>query len=128
MQKDCKEPEEKTVEGPSVEGASFSQNGAGEDQAENPSARSSRAPNKPSQVKGTPYLNPDPFCHFIGPRNWGKALIDDQLMTCLLDNGSQLNFVTPTYAHERGMDILSLDTLAREIGGHCLPSPLWVVV
>ena len=42
-------------------------------------------------------------------------------MTCLLDNGSQLNFVTPTYAHERGMDILSLDTLAQEIGGQLPP-------
>ena len=72
-------------------------------------------------MKGTPYLNPDPFCRFIGPRNWGEALIDDKLTTCLLDNGSQLNFVTPTYAHERGMDILSLDTLAREIGGQLPP-------
>ena len=72
-------------------------------------------------MKGTPYLNPDPFCRFIGPRNWGEALIDDKLMTCLLDNGSQLNFVTPTYAHERGMDILSLDTLAQEIGGQLPP-------
>ena len=72
-------------------------------------------------MKGTPYLNPDPFCRFIGPRNWGKVLIDDKLTTCLLDNGSQLNFVTPTYAHERGMDILSLDTLAREIGGQLPP-------
>ena len=104
-----------------VEGASFSQISAGEDQAENPSARSSRASNKPFQVKGTPYLNLDPFCRFIGPRNWGEALIDDKLTTCLLDNGSQLNFVTPTYAHERGMDILSLDTLAQEIGGQLPP-------
>ena len=39
----------------------------------------------------------------------------------MLDNGSQLNFVTPTYAHERGMDILSLDTLAQEIGGQLPP-------
>ena len=72
-------------------------------------------------MKGTPYLNPDPFCRFIGPRNWGEALIDDKLTTCLLDNGSQLNFVTPTYARERGMDILSLDTLTREIGGQLPP-------
>ena len=72
-------------------------------------------------MKGTPYLNLDPFCRFIGPRNWGEALIDDKLTTCLLDNGSQLNFVTPTYARERGMDILSLDTLAREIGGQLPP-------
>ena len=106
---------------PLVEGASFSQISAGEDQAENLSARSRRTSNKPSQVKGTPYLNPDPFCCFIGPRNWGEALIDDKLTTCLLHKGSQLNFVTPTYAHERGMDILSLDTLAREIGGQLPP-------
>ena len=72
-------------------------------------------------MKGTPYLNPDPFCHFIGPKNWGEALIDDKLTTCLLDNGSQLNFVTPAYAHERGMDILSLDTLAQEIGRQLPP-------
>ena len=72
-------------------------------------------------MKGTPYLNPDPFCRFIGPKNWGEALIDDKLTTCLLDNGSQLNFVTPAYAHERGMDILSLDTLAQEIGGQLPP-------
>ena len=72
-------------------------------------------------MKGTPYLNPDPFCRFIGPKNLGEALIDDKLMTCLLDNGSQLNFVTPAYAHERGMDILSLDTLAQEIGGQLPP-------
>ena len=72
-------------------------------------------------MKGTPYLNLDPFCRFIGPKNWGEVLIDDKLTTCLLDNGSQLNFVTPAYAHERGMDILSLDTLAQEIGGQLPP-------
>ena len=33
-----------------------------------------------------------------------------------LDNGAQLNFVTPTYAHEWGMDIMSLESLAQEIG------------
>ena len=44
-------------------------------------------------------------------------MIDDKVMTCLLDNGSQLNFITPVYASERGMDIMSLDILAREVGG-----------
>ena len=42
-------------------------------------------------------------------------------MTCLLDNGAQLNFITPTYAHEQGMDIMSLDRLAQEIGGQIPP-------
>ena len=33
-----------------------------------------------------------------------------------MDNGAQLNFITPSYAIERGMDIMSLDQLAQEIG------------
>ena len=62
-------------------------------------------------------MNPDAFYRFIGPRNWGQALINDELTTCLLDNGAQLSFITPSYAIERGMDIMSLDRLAQEIGG-----------
>ena len=72
-------------------------------------------------VERVPYLNPDTFSRFIGPKNWGQALINDKLTTCLLDNGAQLNFNTPAYAVERGMDIMSLDRLAQEIIG---PLPL----
>ena len=72
-------------------------------------------------MKGVPYLNPDPYCRFIGPKNLGEALIDRELATCLLDNGAQLNFITPTYAHEWGMDIMSLESLAQEIGGKIPP-------
>ena len=71
-------------------------------------------------MKRAPYLNPDAFYRFIGPKNLGKALIDDELTTCLLDNGAQLNFITPAYAQEPGMDIMSLDHLAQEIGGSVL--------
>ena len=72
--------------------------------------------------QGTPpNLNPDPYCWFIGPKNWGKALTDEELMTFLLDNGSQLNFITPAYAHKWGMDIMSLDSLAQEVGGKLPP-------
>ena len=72
-------------------------------------------------MKGVPYLNPDPYCWFIGPKNLGKALIDEELTTCLLDNGAQLNFITPAYAHKWGMDIMSLDSLAQEVGGKIPP-------
>ena len=72
-------------------------------------------------MKGVPYLNPDPYCWFIGPKTWGKALIDEGLMTCLLDNGSQLNFVTPAYVRKRGMDIMSSDSLTQEVGGKIPP-------
>ena len=70
----------------------------------------------PQDEKG-PILEPDAFHRFIGPKNLGKALVDDELVTCLLDNGAQLNFITPAYAQERGMDIMSLDYLAEEISG-----------
>ena len=68
-----------------------------------------------------PYLNPDAFYRFIGPKNRGKALIDDELTTCLLDNGAQLNFISPAYAQEWGMDVMSLDYLAQQIGGKVPP-------
>ena len=72
-------------------------------------------------MKRAPYLNPDAFYRFIGSKNRGKALIDDELTTCLLDNGAQLNLITPAYAQERGKDIMSLDYLAQEIGGPISP-------
>ena len=68
-----------------------------------------------------PYLNPDPYCQFIGPKNLGEALIDGELATCLLDNGAQLNFITPAYACKWGMDIMSLESLAQEVGGKIPP-------
>ena len=62
-------------------------------------------------------MNPDTFHRFIGPKNLGKALVDDELVTCLLEKGAQLNFITPAYAQERVMDIMSLEYLAKEISG-----------
>ena len=67
------------------------------------------------------YLNPDMFQCYIGPKNWSEVLIDGELTTCLLDNGSQLNFMTPAYAIRRGLNVMSLDRLAEESGGALLP-------
>ena len=55
-------------------------------------------------MKGVPYLNPNPYCRFISPKNLGKALIDGELATC-----------------EGGMDIMFLEGLAQEIGGKIPP-------
>ena len=104
---------------PTAKGASPKQVGLGDSQSL--STQSSNISGSPSKVKGVPYLNLDPYCWFIGPKNWGKALIDEELTTCLLDNGSQLNFVTPAYIRKRGMDIMSLDSLAQEVGGKIPP-------
>ena len=46
-------------------------------------------------MKSAPYLNPDPYCQFIGPKNLGKVLIDGELTTCLLDNGAQILSLPP---------------------------------
>ena len=108
----------KQDQAPPVEGANSKQNGLEEGQTKTLSARMARASHR---VERVPYLNPDAFSRFIGPKNWGQALINDELTTCLLDNGAQLNFITPAYTVERGMDIMSLDRLAQEIRG---PLPL----
>ena len=73
------------------------------------------------RARNVPCLNPDPFTCLIGPKKWGEALIDDKLTTCLLDNGAQLNFVTPKYSVKRGFQIFTLERLAQEIGGELPP-------
>ena len=118
LQRDHWKYEEKKWEwAPVAEGASPKQVGSREGEVETPSTRLRCVPNKSSKVKRAPYLNPDAFCRFIGPKNLGKALIDDELTSCLLDNGAQLNFITPAYAQEQGMDIMSLDYLVQETRG-----------
>ena len=102
---------------PAAEGASPKQVGSREGKGKNPTGGPRHVSNKSSKMKRTLYLNPDAFRRFIDPKNLGKSLVDDELVTCLLDNGAQLNFITPTYTQERGMDIMSLDYLAEEIGG-----------
>ena len=102
---------------PAAEGASPKQVSSREGESKNPAGGPRRVSNKSPKMKKAPYLNPDAFHRFIGPKNLGKALVDDELVTCLLDNGAQLNFIMPTYTQEWGMDIMSLDYLAKEIGG-----------
>ena len=102
---------------PAAKGASPKQVGSREGEVKTSSTGLKCVSSKSSKVKRAPYLNPDAFYRFIGPKNLGKALIDDELTSCLLDNGAQLNFITPTCAQERGMDIMSLDYLLQEIGG-----------
>ena len=114
------------MKAPAAEGVSQNNNGSESQSAgTNLSAHSTGFSFKGgSSVKGAwsiPCLNPDPFRHLIGPKNWGEAFIDDELTTCLLDNGAQLNFVTPDYAVKRGFQIFTLERLAQEIGGELPP-------
>ena len=76
---------------------------------------------KGGKSKDILYLNPDLFQHYIGPKNWSEVLINGKLTTCLLDNGSQLNFMTPAYAIKRGLNVMSLNCLTEESGGAMPP-------
>ena len=100
LQRDHWKYEEKNGTRPLQPNGPPKQVGSREGETKTPSARSNHVPGKSSKVKRAPYLNPDAFYRFIGPKNLGKALIDDELTTCLLDNKAQLNFITPAYAQE----------------------------
>ena len=72
-------------------------------------------------------MNPYAFSRFIGPRNWGQALINDELTTCLLDNGTKLNFITPSYAIERVWILCPLTSWIKRLGDKSPISRVWVV-
>ena len=115
---------QKWAKAPKAEGASQKQVGKGggqnqgQTQGQNPISACATGTAGPGQVKGqrVPYLNPDPFQWWIGPKNLGEAVIDGELTTCLLDNGAQLNFITPAYARRRSMNVFPLERLAEEVG------------
>ena len=71
--------EKKWEQAPAAKGASPKQVCSGEGEVETSSTGPKRVSNKSSKVKRAPYLNPDAFRRFIGPKNLGKALIDDEL-------------------------------------------------
>ena len=119
---DCK----KRAKAPKAEGTSQKQvgkgggqgEGQGQNQGQNPVSARTTGTADPSQVKdqGVPYLNPDPFQQWIGPKNLSEAVINGELTTCLLDNGAQLNFITPAYARWQNMNVFPLECLAEEVG------------
>ena len=61
-----------------AKGASPKQAGSREDEGKTPSVGLRHVSNKSPKVKRAPYLNPDAFHRFIGPKNLSKALIDDE--------------------------------------------------
>ena len=119
-------PNKKCQEAPKTEGASQKQVSPSSSQSKGATlftCSATTATNTPTgsgKVKGpqpVPCLNPDPFKHTVGPKNF----IDRELTTCLLDNGAQLNFVAPAYAIKWGLNVMSLDRLAKEAGGNLPP-------
>ena len=128
--KDCppskKQPKAPKADGASQKSVSFSEWKGKDSILYAHSARAAAEIESGGKVKGRKskeilYLNPDLFQCNIGPKNWSEVLIDGELTTCLLDNGSQLNFMTPTYAIKRGLNVMSLNCLTEESGGALPP-------
>ena len=53
----------------------------------------------------TPFLNPDPFQWWYGIENVAKVKINGESCTALLDNGTQVNTITPRYVNEHSLQV-----------------------
>ena len=53
----------------------------------------------------TPFLNPDPFQHWYGIENVAKVKINGESCMALLDNGAQVNTITPRYVKEHSLQV-----------------------
>ena len=56
----------------------------------------------PSQ---TPFLNLDPFQQWYGIENVAKVKINGKSCMALLDNGAQVNTITPRYVNEHSLQV-----------------------
>ena len=53
----------------------------------------------------TPFLNPDPFQQWYGKENVAKVKINGKSCMALLDNGAQVNTITPRYVQEHSIPV-----------------------
>ena len=73
---------------------------------------------KLTKPKLTPsgYWNEDPRSRWFDWSNVGPALIDGVETTCLLDNGSRVNLITPEFVKKRNLDVGSIQDLHHHKG------------
>ena len=61
-----------------------------------------------------PFLNPDTKGHWVGCKTITKILVEGQECKALLNSGSQVSAVTPTFVQEHGLQVLKLEDLTDE--------------
>ena len=86
---------------------------------------------KPPQQ--TPFLNPDPFQCWHGVENIARVRINGESCMALLDNGAQINTITPKYISDHSMQMgLITDLLGAKIAciglGNAYTRPLGYIV
>ena len=63
------------------------------------------------------YWNDDPCSRWLGLANLAYVLIDGQCTQVLLDDGSQINSITPAFAKSQGFVVSPLEELAGQATG-----------
>ena len=85
------------------------------------------------QPMQTPFLNPDPFQHWYGVANIARARINGESCMALLDNGVQINTITPKYVSDHPLQMgLITDLLGAKVTcvglGNAYTRPLGYVI
>ena len=62
------------------------------------------------------YWNEDTRNHWFSRSNLGMAILDGVETTCLIDNGAQVNLVTPEFVRDRGLDVGLIQDLNQHNG------------
>ena len=58
-----------------------------------------------TQPKQTPFLNTDPFQHWHRVENVARVKINGESCKALLDNGMQINTITPNYVKNHSLEM-----------------------
>ena len=87
--------------GDSIEEGSLDPSGE-VDNAQEPPGGGSQGITQPTQ---TPFLNPDPFQHLHRVENVAKVKINWESCMAFLDNGMQINTVTPNYVKNHSLEM-----------------------
>ena len=82
-----------------------------------------------------PYWNADPCARWLGPANLAYIHLDGIRTQVRLDDGSQINSITPAYGKSQGFVVRPLEELAGDatgqafqgIGGICIGAIRYVV-
>ena len=96
--------------------------GAGAKGAQPPPDGYGQGQSGPGQKLTNPRLTPsafwneDPRNHWFNRSNLGTAIIDGVKTTCLIDNGAQVNLVTPEFVKSRGLEVGSIQDLNNHNG------------
>ena len=90
-------------------------------------------PKAVTQPKQTPFLNSDPFQHWYRVENAAKVKISGESCQAVLENGTQINTITPNYVKNHSLEMGPItDLIGTRVTcmglGNAYPHPLDYVI